>query len=200
MEIIIDGITKKYNRRTIFEKVSSKIQSGQSLAITGYNGTGKTTLVKIIAGLIAADKGEIKYLSDNNEISKKNRQDFVGLVGPYLQLYDDLSAYENLTFAAQMRSIKNMNFDSILDLVGLEGRGKDFVKNYSSGMKQRLKYAFALLHEPEVLLLDEPTSNLDVNGMKMVHKIMQKQKEKAILVFATNDQYDLEFADKIIEL
>ena len=200
MEIIIDGITKKYNRRTIFEKVSSKIQSGQSLAITGYNGTGKTTLVKIIAGLIAADKGEIKYLSDNKEISKKNRQDFVGLVGPYLQLYDDLSAYENLNFAAQMRSIKNMNFDSILDLVGLKGRGKDFVKNYSSGMKQRLKYAFALLHESEVLLLDEPTSNLDVNGMKMVHKIMQKQKEKAILVFATNDQYDLEFADKIIEL
>ncbi len=200
MQIVIENIAKKYNRRIIFENVNSSVQSGQSLAITGYNGSGKTTLMKIIAGLISSDKGEVKYLKDERLLSSKDIQESLGYVGPYLQLYDNLTAYENLNFAAQMKSIKNSDFDSALHFVGLEGRGKDFVKNYSSGMKQRLKYAFAMLHQPKVLLLDEPTSNLDIKGMDTVHKIMQEQKEKNILIFATNDEFDLKYADKIIKL
>ena len=89
---------------------------------------------------------------------------------------------------------------SLIDQVGLKGRAHDPVKEYSSGMKQRLKYAFAILTSPDILFLDEPTSNLDKEGIEVVYSIMQNQRQDKILVFATNDESDLKLADKVVQI
>lgn len=202
MELLADNICKSYSKKIIFKDISFRVNSGQSLAITGSNGTGKTTLLKILTSLIRADKGSVTY----NDISstEESFKNHFSLVGPYLQLYEELTAIENLVFCAKIKkcyTTKSMQkINSLLEMVGLKNRGDDLVREYSSGMKQRLKYAFALLPKPDILFLDEPTSNLDKQGMNIVYNIMQDQKKDKILVFATNDEKDLEYADRVVKV
>jgi heme exporter protein A len=119
-------------------------------------------------------------------------------VGPELALYDSLTASENLEFFATMRgiSLDRQLIGQILDMVGLGGRGEDSYRAYSSGMKQRLKYAVALLNDPALLLLDEPTVNLDEDGKTIVAQIIARQKENGILIVATNEKEEYSFAEK----
>jgi heme exporter protein A len=195
-------ISKKFNERSIFEDISFELSSGESLAITGHNGSGKTTLVRIISGLLSPTDGKIEFLEDSKEIDIQQIYSSVGLVGPYLQLYHNLTAMENLTFFSKIRGLGN-NKTKILELtklMGLKGRELDFVKNYSSGMLQRLKYVSALLHEPEILLVDEPTSNLDESGSEIVYDILKTQKKGKILIVATNNPEETQFGQKQIRV
>ena len=124
----------------------------------------------------------------------------IGLVSPYLNMYEEFSAEENLTFIAKVRNLGSESVkraEMLLMEFGIYDHRMKEVKNYSSGMKQRLKYCAALLHEPEVLVLDEPSSNLDQYGIEAVRKFMKLQKQHGILIFATNDKDDLEYADTI---
>jgi len=124
------------------------------------------------------------------------------LVGPYLELYEELTAIENLMFFAKMKRVPNasLKISTLMDRLNLTGRDDDQVKTYSSGMRQRLKYVFALIGEPEILILDEPTSNLDTDGIGRVYDIMKEQKKNNILLLATNDQMDLQYGDFQVEV
>ncbi len=202
MELAAHNICKSYSKKVIIENISFAVQAGQGLAITGSNGSGKTTLLKILTSLIRADKGHISYNAPNT--NAENLKKHFSLVGPYLQLYEELSAIENMVFCAKVKKCFNTDSRheilSLLERVGLKDRGDDLVREFSSGMKQRLKYAFALLPKPDILFLDEPTSNLDKQGMEIVYKIMQDHKKDKILVFATNDEQDLKLADKVLNI
>jgi heme exporter protein A len=186
---------KKFNERLIFKNVGFEMQSGQSLVVTGQNGSGKTTLMRIISGLLSPSEGRLTFFKDNREIEAEQIFKHIGLVGPYLQLYNNLTALENLAFFSKIRGL-GMNRSKILELtkqVGLAGRELDYVKNYSSGMVQRLKFVFALIHEPPLLLVDEPTSNLDEKGMEIVYGLLTKQIENRILIVATNNPEESRF-------
>jgi heme exporter protein A len=188
-------LSKKFNERLIFKNVGFELQSGQSLVVTGQNGSGKTTLMRIISGLLSPSEGRLTFFKDNREIDTEEIFKHIGLVGPYLQLYNNLTALENLAFFSKIRGL-GMNRSKILELtkqVGLEGREMDYVKNYSSGMIQRLKFVFALIHEPPILLVDEPTSNLDEKGMEIVYGLLNKQMENRILIVATNNPEESRF-------
>jgi heme exporter protein A len=188
-------LSKKFNERLIFKNVGFEMQSGQSLVVTGQNGSGKTTLMRIISGLLSPSEGRLTFFKDNREIESEQIFNHIGLVGPYLQLYNNLTALENLAFFSKIRGL-GMNRSKILELtkqVGLEGREVDYVKNYSSGMIQRLKFVFALIHEPPILLVDEPTSNLDEKGMEIVYGLLTKQMENRILIVATNNPEENRF-------
>jgi heme exporter protein A len=126
----------------------------------------------------------------------------IGWVSPDLALYRELSAHENVRFFAAVRgiSLTEAEIDALLERVGLHGRGHDRVACYSSGMVQRLRYAYALLHNPAVLLLDEPTVTLDERGMETVETIVNAQRERGITVIATNDPRELRFADYLLTL
>lgn len=202
MKLLAQGIEKSFSGRKVLRNISFEISKGQSLAITGQNGSGKTTLIRILCALSRADKGEIRFTKKDNLIKRELFKDHFSLVGPYLQLYDELTAFENLTFLARLKSIKDADekIYSLIEEVGLKGRAHDAVKTYSSGMKQRLKYAFAMLSSPDILFLDEPTSNLDKEGIKKVFEIMQKQRQEKILVYATNDETDLRLADQVVQI
>jgi heme exporter protein A len=193
----VDELRKDFNRKTVFSNISFEIASGQSLAITGRNGSGKSTLVKILSGVLSPTSGNVLLECDGSEIPLTERYECIGFVSPYLQLYDEFSALENLHHCMSLRGrdYPAARGDSLLGIVGLLSRKNDTVRTYSSGMKQRLKYAFALLHEPQILMLDEPTANLDSEGIAMVRAVMKTQTEKGILIIATNDDDDLRFVD-----
>jgi len=202
VSITADGIEKRYNRRKIFSNINFNLRENDSLAITGRNGSGKSTLLKIISGALSPTEGEISLTIENKNVAASDRFTLVGFVAPYLQLYDEFTALENLRLFRRIRGIRTSDETmlALLRRVNLFDRRNDFVRTYSSGMKQRLKYAFALLHEPPVLLLDEPASNLDDEGIATVRQIIEEQKKKGILIIATNEQHDAELCQQTIDL
>jgi heme exporter protein A len=146
--------------------------------------------------------GSLRFYSEEEEIKSERRYRYLSLVGPYLELYEELTASENLHFLIRVRAIDDgaEKAADLLNRVNLYGRENDAVKTYSSGMRQRLKYVFALLSNPEVLMLDEPTSNLDADGIDIVYEIIEEERLKKIVIIATNDRNDLKFGDQQIEI
>jgi heme exporter protein A len=189
--ITTTGVAKDFNRRQIFENISFSLSSSSSLAITGKNGAGKSTLSKILAGLIGSTRGSITYTLNGKQVGIEEFKHYIGFVSPYLNLYDEFTALENLQLLSRIRATTQQNegrMKELLSLVNLWQRRDDLVGTFSSGMKQRLKYAFALLHNPIVLILDEPTSNLDEEGIEFVQRMVKQQKEEGVLIVATNDK------------
>ena len=170
--------------------------------MVGGNGSGKTTLIRVLSRLIQPSSGKLSVSENAAIIQKENIYKYIGLIGPYLELYQDLTAQENLVFFARMKELKNYEdrVARLMEMIGLKGREHDLVKTYSSGMKQRLKYVAALLAEPEILFVDEPRSNLDEQGIETVYQIFEEQKKDNMLILATNDSDDLQFADMRVDL
>lgn len=203
VSLTLDGVSKEFNRRSIFRDVSISLRGGESLAITGRNGSGKSTLVKIICGLLSPTRGSLTYALGGKGIDVDAIKDHIGLVSPYLQMYDEFTGLENLEVLSRIRADRDITGETIAEAlknVGLWDRRNDFVRTYSSGMKQRLKYAFAVLHRPDVLVLDEPTSNLDADGIAMVEKCVKEQSARGMLIVATNDADEATWCSKRVVL
>lgn len=196
------GLTKYFNRRKIFSDIGFDLKNEDSLAITGRNGSGKSTLLKIVAGVLSPTHGQINLINDGVQISPLERFEHIGFVAPYLQLYDEFTAMENLRLLNKIRnlSVADGTMTEFLRRLNLFERRNDYVRTYSSGMKQRLKYACALIHEPHILLLDEPTSNLDDEGINTVRQIIREHKEEGILVIATNEAEDTVLCSQTIDM
>jgi len=197
-----DNLGKRFGERKVFADISFDLVTGGSLAISGPNGSGKSTLIMLLLGYYHPNKGVVYFKDEGQPLDDSLIRSRTSLVSPYLNLYDHLTGEENLTFFATVsgRSITGKRIDDLLKLVGLEGRGVDMVGSYSSGMKQRLKYAAALLNEPDFLFLDEPTANLDDLGKGIVREIIEEYRKKAIIVVATNEKEELSFASQLCRL
>ncbi len=191
-------LKKVFNRRVVFKNISFEVKSGEVLSITGPNGSGKSTASKIICGLLTPTSGEIVLMDDGMKIDRDEIHEHVGFVAPYLELYGEFTALENLRIEAKARGLKWKGDDKlheILELVGLFSRRNDELRSFSSGMKQRLKYAAALIHEPDMMVLDEPTANLDIAGTDMVFALVDKLRKDKIVVVATNDEKEAALGD-----
>lgn len=189
MRLVATSLGMRYGRRVLFRRLSFETAGGQALAVTGANGSGKSTLLRILAGVLTPRKGEVALTVDGTSVAAADRPLRVGLVAPYLNVYDGFSARENLAFLARTRGLPDAaaRIEAVLELVELADRADDLVATFSSGMKQRVKYAAALLAEPPLLLLDEPSANLDAAGVAMVERIMAHQRAaERLLVVATN--------------
>lgn len=196
------SLQKSFGRRLVFSGITFNLNKPAALGISGPNGSGKSTLIKILAGINSPTKGQVIHSDNGKEIISEKIHNYIGFVSPYLVLYDEFSAWENLNYFA---SIRNISFDkskveSLLDQFLLLNRKDDLVKAYSSGMKQRLKFIFALMHSPAFIFLDEPTSNLDDEGKQTVYNLIKSESEKAIVVVASNERNDLAHCGKVIDL
>jgi heme exporter protein A len=198
--IVGDQISHTFNKRTIFSNISFEVESGRSIVLIGPNGSGKTTLVKIICQLLKPSGGKLSIYQNGKITDHSVLYSAVGLVGPYLQLYNNLTALENYAFFSRIRGLTvNINyFKELMNQFGLKGREMDELRTYSSGMLQRAKYVMALIHQPEILILDEPTSNLDEEGVRIVYELIKKQMKDKILILATNEPEEFKFGDKQI--
>ena len=196
------SLNKVFGRRLIFNKLDFKFENNGIFGISGSNGSGKSTLIKIIAGITSPSTGNIIHSSNNITVIPEKLHNHIGFVSPYLVLYDEFSALENLKYFSAIRDIP-LDLDKInylLDKFLLLTRKDDYVKTYSSGMKQRLKFIFALMHSPQLLLLDEPTSNLDAEGKEKVYSILKNESSSSIILIASNEESDLEICSSRIQL
>lgn len=198
--LTLAGVSKAFGRRRICGDVSLELQIGDRLAVVGPNGSGKTTFLKILCGLLRADKGTISYRCGGDEMERDHWHEYVGLVAPDLALYDELTALENVRFINDVgsRGKSEVELLSLLAEMGLAGREHDLLGTFSSGMKQRLKYAAALVKAPPLLLLDEPTANFDESGTAIFRQVIQKQRSAGICILATNDKREAELAERQI--
>jgi ABC-type multidrug transport system ATPase subunit len=198
----VEGISKTYGQTLLFENISFSMQPGEVVSITGWNGSGKSTLVRIIAGLVTPSAGRIELTINGDIIPKTSRRKYLGLAAPAISLYDELTGAENLEFFCKVRGIylKQSSHLELMAWAGLNGQQNKPCGDYSSGMKQRLKLVQALIHSPPLLLLDEPGANLDSEGLKLVARMIQKQRKSGMTIIASNDSRELEYADRIINL
>jgi heme exporter protein A len=198
----VTQLTKYFGRRLIFSNLNFKFVDNGIYGISGPNGSGKSTLVKILAGIIGANKGKVKHSINDKEIIEENIHNHIGFVSPYLVLYEEFSAEENLMMFAKIRGVEydKQRVDYLFEKFLLLKRKDDFVKTYSSGMKQRLKFIFALMHSPQLIILDEPTSNLDDEGKNSVYEIVREEGKKNIVLIASNEKNDLELCSETIFL
>ncbi|MBI3909946.1 MAG: heme ABC exporter ATP-binding protein CcmA [Armatimonadetes bacterium] len=202
MQLRLENVGKWYGRRRVFDGVSLELAHGECLVVTGPNGSGKSTLITVLAGLQRPTTGVIRLCEKGAALPREAWRHVVGWVAPDLTLYPELSARENLDFFARVlgRPADAARRDRLLARVGLAGRENDLVRAYSTGMRVRLKYAFALLNEPRLLLLDEPTATLDADGMALVDEIIAEQRCRGLLVLATNDPREIRHGDWRLDL
>ena len=200
--LAVSGLSKAFGRRRICANITFDLHPGERLAVVGPNGSGKSTFLKMLCGLLRADNGTICYSHGGKKIAGDRWHEHVGLVAPDLALYDELTALENVRFLNDIGGWgKSENeLTRLLHSVGLAERGHDLLGTFSSGMKQRLKYAAALIKSPALLLLDEPTTNLDESGVALFHKIIQDQRSAGICVVATNDPQEAGLAERQISM
>ncbi|MEE4311206.1 MAG: heme ABC exporter ATP-binding protein CcmA [candidate division KSB1 bacterium] len=198
----LKNVAKHFGRTLLFKKVNFHLHPGEIIAVTGWNGSGKSTLLRIIAGLIRPSAGKVNLLKSGVPAGSDGRRKFTGMVSPALALYDELSAVENLNFLARVRGA-DITEQEILDMisaVGLQGWEHALYGIYSSGMKQRLKMAQALLHKPPLLLLDEPFSNLDSKGISRFDSLISERRRAGMIIIASNEQREIEYGDRIVNL
>jgi len=198
----VSDIGKHYGETLVFKNISFEMTGGDVLAITGWNGSGKSTLLRIIAGLARPSAGQVEMFYNGEPIAKESRRWFIGMVAPAFSLYEELTGLENMEFFSRVRGLA-CNRNDCLDVirkVGMAEHATKICREYSSGMKQRLKLAQALLHEPPLLLLDEPGSNLDSKGVEVVEEIISEQRQSGVTVIASNEKREADHADRIIDL
>ncbi len=202
VEVAAQGLEHFYSGRRGLSAVSFTLSAPGVAAVTGPNGSGKSTLLRLLAGLLRPTGGRSTLTVDGRVVAPAGRGALLGFVSPELAFYDELSSLENLTFAAEARGAREPEglARAALERVDLGERSRDRVAALSSGMKQRLRLAFALLHRPPLLLLDEPGSHLDDEGRRLVERIVGEQSRSGLVVIATNDEREWKLAAERIEL
>lgn len=192
VQIQARDLMMRFGRKVLFRNLSFSIADGEVVAVTGANGSGKSTLVKIMAGLLRPYKGEIELNVGGKRIPFEERALLTGLVAPYLNVYDGFSLRENLQFIARARTLPEAatRIPEVIEQVQLKASADAYVQTYSSGMRQRARFAAALLANPPILLLDEPTSNLDETGKRMVWEVIRAAKADGKLVIVATNEAD----------
>lgn len=201
MKLVASRLSRSFGPRRIFGPLSFEVQPGHVLGVAGANGSGKTTLLKTLCGLLRPTTGTV-HLEGSARLTPREAPLLIGWVAPDLNLYAELTPAENLSFFARVagRPAALPWIEERIRGVGLDPtrlRGAT-TRSLSTGMRQRLKLAFATLADPPVLLLDEPSSNLDEPGRAIVMKVVAEQRQRGLAVIASNDPRDLALADETI--
>jgi heme exporter protein A len=204
MRLVADSLSRSFGTRKIIGPLTFCLENGRVLGVAGENGSGKTTLLRVLAGLIRPTGGRVVFENGGESFVPRDAAHVLGWCAPDLALYPELTAEENLEFFERVRG-RTPTPDrarALLEGVGLpsESHSKKSLSSLSTGQRQRVKLAYATLHDPGVLLLDEPGANLDEAGRAVVQKIVASQRARGITIIASNDPRDLALADETVSL
>jgi ABC-type multidrug transport system ATPase subunit len=194
-------LKKSFGSKTVFENLDLEHTQG-TLGISGPNGSGKSTLLQCLGGLLSPTKGSITWKEQSQMVSSKEIQERLGYAAPYINLYDELSCRENLSFLSRVRPKKyEDNIEKWLQKTALSAVADQPFGKLSTGQRQRLRLASALFHQPDILLLDEPGSNLDSAGETLITEIAQHFDQSGkLLVIASNSNRELALCDTVFSI
>jgi ABC-type multidrug transport system ATPase subunit len=196
IEIHLSGVAKKYQREWVFRNLSKQISAGSKWSIKGGNGSGKTTLLNCIAGKNPFTEGEISYFYKGQTIPPDLIFKYLVISAPYLELPEEFSLNELLTFHFKFKnSHANMGFEEMADIMNLKPQWNKSISQFSSGMKQRLKLGLCFFSDVPLILLDEPTSNLDLNGVNWYLEMIEKYSNGRTIIVSSNEKREYGFCE-----
>jgi heme exporter protein A len=198
--IELDGLTRHFGERTVLRGITLSVGPGQTLAVLGRNGAGKSTLLRILATLLRPHEGGVKLFGESLPRQSWKVRGRVGLLGHEPLLYRDLTGRENLTYHARLHRVVPARIEEVLAAVGMHERADDPVRSLSRGMVQRLTVARAVLHSPQLLLLDEPRSNLDPAAGELVEPLIGRTSGVTRVLTSHDPQAALAEADLVLAL
>ena len=199
MQIILTNTGKRYNREWIFRHFNYQFLAGKKYAVTGSNGSGKSTLLQVIAGALTHNEGTIQMTFDGRLLPEENCFQHIAIAAPYLELIEEMTANEFLTFHGKFKPLA-AGKEEILNITGLQRAANKQIRYYSSGMKQRLKLAQAFFCTTPVLLLDEPTTNLDKDGIALYQQLIDGCTQNKLVIISSNDQQEYEFCEEVVSI
>lgn len=195
-------LAKSFGAKTVFSEVSFEHQ-GDVLGIAGSNGSGKSTFLKCLGNLLRPTNGSIEWKRDGKTLNKASIQKILGYAAPYINLYDELSCRENLEFLSKVRHEPNSvkAIEKWIQKVELKNVSEQPFGKLSTGQQQRLRLASALFHDPDILLLDEPGSNLDEAGRSLIAEITEQFRTPGkMLIIASNNPQELDLCEQIFSI
>ncbi len=201
MEIILENISRRFNREWIFKDVNYTFQHGQSYAILGANGSGKSTLLQVISGSLAPSSGNITYKNQGKILDIEKAYVQLSMAAPYMELIEEFTLREQIDFHFRFKPYApGLDAVKTLALSGLEKSGNKNIKHFSSGMKQRARLILAFCSDAPVLLLDEPASNLDAQGISWYHTLIQQFASNRLVIVCSNQENEYSFCENHINL
>ncbi|MEQ8359224.1 MAG: ATP-binding cassette domain-containing protein [Cytophagales bacterium] len=184
-----ENLSKKYNREWVIKDLCFEFKKSSIIAITGPNGSGKSTLLKLIAGYVLPSSGNINWIIDNKEISIDDQFRHLAVSAPYMQIVEELTLNEFLDFHQNFKTLRaSESKESFLNKTGLANQGDKFIKEFSSGMKQRVKLGLCFYFENDLLLIDEGTTNLDKQGIEWFQNEVKNQEDRLVILFSNQEQ------------
>ncbi len=194
MKINLEHIGRRFNREWIFRDVNYVFESGSSYAILGANGAGKSTILQVISGSLSSSEGTISYTREGVLLNPENVFEHLSMSAPYLELIEELTLRELIDFHFRFKKYRSgLNRDLTIELMGLKRSEHKAIKNFSSGMKQRVKLALAFCSDTDMILLDEPASNLDQQGLEWYLSLIEKYSADRILIICSNQIQEYSF-------
>jgi ABC-type multidrug transport system ATPase subunit len=201
MKITLTDAGKRFNRDWIFRHLHYEFIAGRSYAITGANGSGKSTLLQAVAGAIGISEGRVAYESEGKPVEADKAYRYLSLVAPYLEVVEEMTATEFLQFHASFKPLMaGWAVGDILDKVGLKGAADKQIRFYSSGMRQRVRLAQAIFSDTSLVLLDEPCTNLDVDGITLYRQLVSELCRGRLVIVSSNDVQEYDFCEEIINI
>lgn len=207
MTISLINTGKRFNRDWIFRHLNFQFSTGTAYAITGPNGSGKSTLLQVIAGALSASEGKIEYCTKSNQQHSGNPVDadnfyrHLSFAAPYLELIEEMTLLEFLHFHQRFKSLlPSPSIPDIIQLIGLEKATHKQIRYFSSGMKQRVKLAQSVFSDTPVLLLDEPCTNLDAEGVALYQQLITTYCKNRLIIVSSNDEMEYLFCSKQLNI
>jgi len=203
MTISLTNTGKRFNRDWIFRNLNFQFSSGISYAITGSNGSGKSTLLQVIAGALSPNEGKVTYQDEITKlpVEEDSVYQHLSIAAPYLELIDEMTLQEFLHFHQQFKPLVPMlTIPDIIAVTGLEKAAHKQIRYFSSGMKQRLKLAQCIFSNTPVLLLDEPCTNLDAEGIALYHQLVTAYCQNRLVIVSSNDKAEYSFCSQQLQM
>lgn len=201
MEIVLENLGRRFNRDWIFRNINYTFSSPQRYAILGINGSGKSTLLQILNGSLSPSAGNISFFYQQKKVDIEAVYQHISLAAPYLELIEEFSLTEMIDFHFQFKKyLSGMDRDQVVRLLQMENNRHKLIRYFSSGMKQRVKLALAFCADTSLLMLDEPTANLDIQGIDWYLQLVEKFSANRLTIICSNQEHEYRFCSNHLNI
>ena len=201
MKISLTDAGKRFNREWIFRHFTYHFEKGRSYAITGPNGSGKSTLLQILSGSMHFNEGKCEWVSGNGLLASEHVYNHISICAPYLEVVEEMTLSEFLNFHREFKPfLPGFNAERITAILNLERAANKQIRYYSSGMKQRVKLGQCIFSDTSIVLLDEPCTNLDAEGIELYHRLIGDHCQNRLVVVSSNDEVEYRFCGERIAM